>query len=182
MKEAQVVDRILSVCAIVTAVAAVAVSVYEAHIDRQHARISVCPYVSQNNSMPDIHGPFHRRVQNAGIGPALVRGFEVRVDGRPMQTWPQAIRALTAQPPPPGQTYGSVGDGTVLVPGQTAEILTIPGGPAAVAFYVQTMKGRLSTRVCYCSLYGECWLSDSEAGSPQPVDACRVDPKTQFQQ
>ncbi|HEX8431606.1 MAG TPA: hypothetical protein VF625_09970, partial [Longimicrobium sp.] len=82
MQRSEVVDRILSVCAIVAAVAAVAVAVYEARIDRAHQRVSVWPYLQQSNSLTE-GSPYRRVVSNAGIGPARIRSFQVRVDGKP---------------------------------------------------------------------------------------------------
>ena len=95
MKQSDVVDRVLSVSAIVAAIAAVAVAVYEARLEREHQRVSVWPYVSQFNSW--VGGRYTRNVSNVGLGPALVRSFEVRVDGRPRQRWRDVIRALTGR-------------------------------------------------------------------------------------
>src|ERR1044072_5057023 len=86
-------DRIVSVCAIIAALAAVLVAAYEARINREYQRISVWPRVQQSDSyIPDQ--PYTRNVSNVGMGPAMVRSVEVRVDGNICRTWPKVIEAL----------------------------------------------------------------------------------------
>jgi hypothetical protein len=36
--------------------------------------------------------------------------------------------------------------------------------------------------VCFCSLYRECWIADSDARTPQPVPACTADSTREFRQ
>lgn len=178
MRQSDVVDRILSLCAIVAAVAAVAVSVYEARIDRAHQRVSVWPYVSQYNS--NEGGSYLRVVSNVGLGPALVRSFQVRVDGRTVRSWSEAITALTGEPrgPRAAYTYGSLGRGHVLLPGAPYTLLRMPLQPTGQRFHQGV--DRMSTRVCYCSLYEECWTSDSRADEPERVRACPTDRAAEF--
>lgn len=33
--------------------------------------------------------------------------------------------------------------------------------------------GRITTRVCYCSVFDECWIAGGKAFPPAPVDRCR---------
>lgn len=98
MNAADRVDRILSLSAIVTAVVAVAVSLYEARIDRAHQKVSVWPYVEQGNSLT-FGQPYRRMVRNAGIGPARIRSFQVRAAGRPVRTWSEAAAAVACGAP-----------------------------------------------------------------------------------
>ena len=55
----------------------------------------------------DSGGAYSYEVRNAGVGPALVRYFRVRVDGVPRHNWGEVIRS-TISPPvavPPGTHY-----------------------------------------------------------------------------
>lgn len=51
--------------------------------------------------------------------------------------------------------------GSVLLPDKTLTVLKILPGDAALQFWEQAQTERLSIRICYCSLYGDCWLNDS---------------------
>jgi hypothetical protein len=76
-------DRIMSVSAIVAAIAAVLIAAYEARINREYQRISVWPRIQQSNSF--VPGePYRRIVSNVGVGPALIRSVQVNVDAAPL--------------------------------------------------------------------------------------------------
>jgi hypothetical protein len=175
-------DRLLSVCAVIVAVSSVAVAVYQTRIMREQQKASAWPHVAQWNSLPR-GGSYTRTVENSGIGPALVGAFQVRVDGIPRHDWGSVVRALTGTTGDGGLVYSSLGQGTVLLPGTSRAVLTLPPGPLATGFWQQAQT-RLDTRVCYCSVYGDCWIAvDSvKARAPRPVRACVADSSADFRQ
>ena len=162
-------ERLLSIAVGLAAIAAVLVSLYQTSLAREQLRASAWPYVTQANAFTPGN-PYVRVVSNDGIGPARIRSFRVLVDGTPVPTWNAAVRMLTGEGEP-GLVYSSFGRGTVLTPGTKATILTLPPGPRAQKFW-QGAQSRLPTVACYCSVYDECWSSDSEAPEPEPVRAC----------
>jgi hypothetical protein len=82
----------------------------------------------------------------------------------------------------PDLVYFSLHGGSVLLPDKTVTVVKIPAGDAAAQFWEQAQTARLSIRVCYCSLYGECWLSDSHAEEPSSVGACPAEADKEFGQ
>jgi len=78
--------------------------------------------------------------------------------------------------------YSSLHRGSVILPGAEVTVLTIPAGDVAAAFWRQAQDGRVATRVCYCSLYDDCWIADSEADEPAPVRRCPADAASEFRQ
>jgi len=178
MKSSDVVDRILSVSAIISAIAAVAIAAYEARIDRDYQRISVWPYVSQFNTHPPGEN-YTRNVKNSGIGPARVRSYQVRVDDKLVRTRDELFQRTIGEAKPRSfLTYSSFGNGDILLPGETVTLLTLRGGAEADSFHAAI--GRVSTRVCYCSLYDECWIDDSTKREPTPVRQCLLEPDLDF--
>jgi hypothetical protein len=172
-------DRAVSASAGLVALCALAVSVYQAMISRQQQRMSVWPYVMQYNSGRD--GGYFREVQNAGVGPALIGWSEVIVDGRPRRTWGDVLRALTRTNDSTFQlVYSALPPGSVLLPGTTQDLIELAPGPFAQAIHASIDSGRLVTRVCFCSLYEECWIATSGARKPTPVRACVVDTTRAF--
>ena len=173
-------DRILSISAIVAAIAAVLVAAYEARITREYQRISVWPRIQQSNSF--VPGDAYvRTVSNAGVGPALIRSVEVSVDGKPCRTWGEVVKALIGRPAP-GHVYSSLHAGAVVLQDKPVTVFRIPPGDDAKQFWEETQGERLSIRICYSSLYNECWLADSLKEQPVKVDPCRSDPAREFQQ
>jgi hypothetical protein len=172
-------DRILSVSAAIAAVTAVAISLYQAALARQQLRASAWPYVAITNSY--VPGqPYTRTVTNQGVGPARVRSVHMLADGQPVFTWNDVVRKLTGEGEP-GLIYSSLGRGNVLAPGVTRNVLTLPAGPRAEAFW-QAAQTRLVTVVCFCSIYDECWNADTRRDEPAPVPACPVDTTTTFRE
>jgi hypothetical protein len=177
LSRADRVDRVLSLAAGVAAVTAVAVSLYQAALAREQLRASAWPYLAQANSFT-AGRPYLRVVSNEGVGPARVRSFSVLVDGRPVPTWDAAVRALTGQSEP-ALVYSSFGRGSVLPPGATRTLLTLPRGERAATFWREAQT-RLETVACYCSVYDECWRAASRAEEPRPVPACPADSAAAF--
>ena len=162
-------DRWLSIFAAIGAICAVAISLYQAQLAREQQRASAWPYIAQSNSY--VPGkPYTRQVENVGVGPARVRSFEVRVDGKPVRNWYAAVTALTGREEP-GLVYSSFGRGSVLPPGARTVLLELRDEPVAGAFS-SAAQSRLETIVCYCSIYDECWLDGPADGEPVSVPAC----------
>jgi hypothetical protein len=172
-------DRVLSASAVVAALAAVAISAYQAHLAREQQRASAWPYVAEWNSHT-AGNPYRRTAGNSGVGPALVRSVQVLADGEPQRTWGDVVGALTGVADLT-VVYSSFGRGAVLPAGASRVVLTVPAGPVAERFFA-AVQTRLVTRVCYCSIYGECWVADSRDEEPLAVGTCAVEPDAEFQQ
>lgn len=178
-KRRSIVDRIVSGSAMFVALSSLAIALYEVRMMREHDRISVWPYVSAFNS--DSGGIYTFNTRNAGIGPALVRSFEVLIDDKPRKSWGEVLGALAVDLRGTPSTYTSFGPGTVLLPGATSALLSIGPGEAGRAFH-RAVQDRMRVRICYCSLYEQCWqLDEKKAPEPQPVRRCE-DPATPFAQ
>jgi hypothetical protein len=173
-------DRIMSVSAIVAAIAAVLVAAYEARINREYQRISVWPRLQQSNSLT-AGEPYLRTVTNVGVGPALIRSVEVSVDGVLCRTWREVGQALIGKPMP-GSVSTTFRAGAVLLPDKPITVLKLPPGEEARKFWEEAQGRRLSIRICYSSLFDEFWLSDSFEDHPKAVTECRSDPAKEFQQ
>jgi hypothetical protein len=170
----------MSVCAIIAAIAAVLVAAYETRINRQYQRISVWPRIQQSNSLT-AGEPYLRTVHNVGVGPALIRSVEISVDGVLCRNWGEVIKAMIGKPVP-GIVYTTFHAGAVVLPDKPVTVLQLPPGEDARKFWEEAQGRRLSIRICYSSLFDECWLSDSFEDHPQPIAQCHSDPAREFQQ
>ncbi len=172
MRPGELAGRIVGASAGLIALAALATAVYTAWITRQQQKMAVWPYIMQANS--DSGGAYNRLVRNAGVGPALVRSFELRIDGTPARDWDDVFRRVGWRPPPRGSLSSGLGPGSVLMPGQTISLLTISDSADWHRFR-RAVVPRLHTIACYCSLYGECWRDDSEEAEPRRAACPRAD-------
>lgn len=161
------VDRLTSVAAIVTAVAAVAIAVYEARITREQQKKSVWPYVMQYNSYAG--SDYVRYVENVGLGPAIVSSFEIDVGDSVYASWRPLVEGFT-NTDTTYFVYSDFGDGSVLKSGERLDLLRIPDSASAAKF--DAHRSSLQTTVCYCSLYEECWIDRSGEPRPRAVESC----------
>ena len=163
-------DRVLSASAGLVALSALAVSVYQAYMGRQQQKMSVWPYLAAYNVGPFDGNDYEFRVSNQGVGPMLVQQVALLVDSQPVRSWQRARRTLgIPDDSVEKELYGSFNGASVLLAGQERSLVTI-GGPGAMAFW-RAAQNRVQLRVCYCSLYGDCWRS-GESPRPTPVAGC----------
>lgn len=177
MKPGELAGRIVGASAGLIAVAALATAVYTAWITRQQQKMSVWPYLMQDNSRAG--GQYHRFVSNTGLGPALLESFQVRVDGRLVRTWPEVVARL-GLPPLRHTMHSDLGYGVVILPGQAVDAFVVSDSAEALLFFAQ--RARLRTTVCYCSLYRDCWRYDSTDPPPRPAPCSRDTANDFFQQ
>jgi hypothetical protein len=160
-------DMVVAGCAILISLFALVVSVMEVRIMREQQRMAVWPRLVASVSS---EAGFTVKVRNHGIGPALIESVVVTVDGRPQRRWGPAVRALVGLPEggfdyARSYTHSTV-NGQVLLPGASIDALTI--APGAGADSAAAHGARLGVRVCYCSVYGECWrVTDEHVGGSE---------------
>jgi hypothetical protein len=167
-------DMIVAMSAIIISVCALFTSVYEAHLERQQANAEVWPYVQvfQSNQ-----SGFEIIVHNSGIGPALIRDYRVQYRGKTIHGWSELIPS--APEPDNFQTINSYLYGRAVSPETRISVLTMPPGKNAAFFHA---GGEFDIKVCYCSVFDQCWIAAKNSPEPQPVKECLVDENTLFKQ
>lgn len=174
-------EMLVGFSAIIVSLVAVGVSLYSASIDREFARASVWPrviiYRSFNYSNDMQEGYFKYGVSNHGTGPALIKYAKVSYLDKPSQTWNRLIIDNNIHPKPSiTQSHIST---AVLPSNYTIEPL--------IASDIQQVKklfehdGNIAIELCYCSIYGECWLTDRH-NVPEPIEVCEIDDAQAFRQ
>jgi hypothetical protein len=115
------------------------------------------------------------RVTNGGVGPAEIRTAELLLDGRALSGSRQLLRECCGIDS--SEYYWLPLMGRMLRPGQTAEYLHLNTRPQTAAgmpkLAAAVNQKRIVTRLCYCSVFDECWVRTSAEGSrPEPVKEC----------
>ena len=170
-----ITNRIVSGSATIIAVIALATGLYQARLSRDQAKASVWPYLVQGNSGND---GYSRIVQNVGLGPAMIRGFEVTVDGKPTRTWAEVSAKLGIRPSWRGKRSTTFRAGLVVPTGALIELLNLPD--TADQRMIRGAMDHLQTWVCFCSLYGDCWENRSNDFESRRVKSCVDDPTRRF--
>jgi len=165
----------LAISAFVGALA-LAVSTYNVYLQRAQIRAQVWAHLEWTYT--DVKG-FAWQLTNSGVGPAIVKGARVTVDGAPVTTWHEALVALAKTEPALGplareeaKDAGDVHMGMahhVLGAGVQTEPLRISGELAPdLRDAMRRAFSRVRTQICYCSTLGECWMFPEET----PVASC----------
>ena len=170
-------NAIVSGSATLIAIVALVVGMYQAKLSRDQANASVWPYLLQGNS--DNNG-YSRVIQNVGIGPARVRAFEIRVDGKIVHTWREVADSLHVALSWRGHRTTTMRAGVVIPPATLTEVLELPDTNDAKLFRVALASHKIQTWICYCSIYDRCWAGGGTDDEPKDVKSCREDPARAF--
>lgn len=166
-------DRMLPIAAMIVALSSLGIAVYEARATREFHKASVWPYLSAYHSYAG--DSYTYSVANAGVGPALVRSLEIFIDGKAQPNWGSVARTLLGSDARlAGSVYSSFGHGSVLLSNGKTVLLQLPPGEETARF-ASAIEPRLNVRLCYCSLFEDCWVLDErQSDEPHPVapDRC----------
>jgi hypothetical protein len=168
---------IVSGGATLIAIVALVVGIYQAKLSRDQANASVWPYLLQGNAN---NNGYSRIIQNLGIGPALVGGFEVRVDGHVVHTWLEAAESLHVSLSWRGHRATTMRAGIVIPPNAVVDLLDLPDSNDAKIFRAAIAQKSLQTWMCYCSIYDKCWAGSDADTKPAPQKSCSPDPVRAF--
>lgn len=175
------------------------VSIILAHQSNQSmerlVRASSWPFIQigSGNSSDDGEAQLAFGITNVGTGPARVHTFEMQVDGQPLPPGSHLLtRVLTAccesefdaaiarangsPVGAMGQEMSSPVSARFLAPnGETYAMLwprTDQNRELWTALDRARQSGRITSTVCYCSVFDECWVARTNSFPPEEVKAC----------
>jgi hypothetical protein len=183
-------DFLIAIAAVLISAFTAGILIYQTRVIGDQFAATIWPYLSVGATY-DRNGETIE-VTNDGVGPALVRSAQLRVDGTALRAWndyvevlmrdatlrPIFLRTRAAVMSGAGKnatlTMSSIGPSSTLRPGESDVLLKIrlAGDVPTPAF----TKHAVTINLCYCSLNGSCWALHSTPGSisaePQLVSGC----------
>lgn len=117
-------------------------------------------------------------VANSGVGPARIESLEIFHAGQPVTQPDQLVRLLKAAGDAAtiiGNVDGESVTGTLVGAGATKTAFKFSAGDGALWSRPMLALGtKLETRICYCSVFDDCYVSDSRVrrGRATRADAC----------
>ncbi|HJV91269.1 MAG TPA: hypothetical protein VJ623_13255 [Holophagaceae bacterium] len=142
-----------------------AVYAYQAKVMKEQQHVSVWPYLEwATGNVKD----FHITVKNKGVGPALIQKVEMTLDGKPVHTATELVSAVRG---PDWSLQGLINsslEGRVMSPGEEVSPITITDVTEGRAFEGQLRKHAFQLRITYCSIYGDCWITEGQRVKRQP--------------
>jgi hypothetical protein len=167
-------QTVLSVVSIFIAIVALYAALTESAAVRQQTAASVWPIVQLHIEDYDdgTQAGFSIALTNAGVGPARLRAFRLRIRGKPARSWAEAL-ALVDSELAPGVSRSFVRN-RVLRPDETVTLIATEVADLARRLQAAAADAESSVSFCYCSIFDDCWVSGSGVTiqTPRAVAAC----------
>ena len=150
---------------------ALSASLYNVYLQRQQVRAAVWPSLEWLPLQSEKGLRFG--VGNRGSGPAIIKSFSVRVDGKKMHSWPDTFYTLVhydSDLEDMSDLLHTVSPGGEL----TAVVVT----DHFVGLHTAKERRRLEFDVCYCSTLDDCWrlhVASAHIATTTPIAECPVD-------
>lgn len=182
-------DFFVAIAAMLISALTAGTMIYQTRVIGDQFAATIWPYLSVGTTY-DRTGEIIQ-VTNDGMGPALVRSAQLRVDGKAVRAWNDYLQVLVSDPrfrsflvrtraavlaggAHATISMSSIGPSSTVRPGDSQTLLKIVL-PVNVPIQM-TAKHALEIDLCYCSLNGNCWTLRSQPGQitpdPQPVPHC----------
>lgn len=147
-------NTITAVCATAIAVLSLRVSVLEARAVREHNRQSVRPML-QLSHYRERGGIAGIRIVNCGLGPAVITGSVLKLDGRLLGSWDEATVNSFREDLEPRPSATTFLDGFALPAGYNEYLLFLDGFDSVThSEFWELIRQRLDLEIQYESLYG----------------------------
>lgn len=154
------IEKVASISAIIVAVIALVVAIYETRMTRTYHEKSVWPhltyYYSSVSKIKDNRiAPFAVFIKNDGVGPALVKSIQFFYMGREYESFSKVFKDIV----PDDKSEKLYTDKEVLKvirSSDDAHIFSSFSDNESLK-KIWAAQNNLELKVCYCSLYNECW-------------------------
>lgn len=160
-------EAIAGLSSAVIALCALGLTVWQAHIARRHNMLSVAPHLTVWRHSDRTNNVFSVDLLNNGIGPALIRSFQVQVDGHVIggegyEPIEKALKVIFPQ-----YQYSSyqsfVSSGYAMSPKEVRSLVTIQfsGDRLPQPEEIEHATKRIRILIEYSSMYGEPFVFDT---------------------
>ncbi|WP_288425045.1 hypothetical protein [uncultured Spirosoma sp.] len=155
------IELLLGISATFLSLAALVVSIVQTSIAREQQHASVWPYLQVLTS--NLEDELHYGLENKGVGPAIIRDFEITYRGKTYKNVRQVFYSVIGRTTSGGKGFGTVSKGMVFKSGDDMDMLFVTKNDTIVS-QVNAMLGDSSfhIRIRYADVYGNCWLLDRE--------------------
>jgi hypothetical protein len=162
-------DLLIALTALLISTLTAAAAIYQGRIIANQLSVTVWPYISYKSTVSDTGVQLD--VENVGLGPAIVRGAALFIDGKGQPSLSAALRQLGYENKH-GNTVAlsSLGGGSVIRAGEAVTLARVRS--ALFASQAAAMQQRVRIETCYCSILNQCWLAKSGADAPTDVANC----------
>ena len=172
-------ETVGSIVAMLIGAVALFVAWDQAQVMRKQQHASVWPILTIDRSfnMKDDIVSFEFWVENAGVGPAVLKSARLRAGNEELSAWNVLRDRLPDSLSEIERTHSASIGGRALAPG----VNFAPYGlywrdikdPRAALRLLNATYADVSVDICYCSVFDRCWIGSSLVDAePQKVKTC----------
>lgn len=186
----------LAVCALITSITSIWLSLSQGDDMQKLVQAQSWPFLGFSTGNTDFNATTGKwddvidfEIENLGVGPAKIKSMEVWYKDKPMANIMEllqscchlAIDSNTRMPLEPLRVTSSTVPGRVLRAGQKIVALNwLKAADNTVVWNaLNTERFNLKVRMCYCSVFDECWMVDAGSTDAKAVKECPV-PKVNY--
>ncbi|HEY0628734.1 MAG TPA: hypothetical protein VGD23_05340 [Sphingomicrobium sp.] len=166
----------ITIPAFVISIALAYATFVQADATRKIQQTETWPYISYGTSNINDAGvdEISFMLGNDGLGPARLKQLEFRYDGQPMDSPRQFLQRCCGDLPQKPTRFMSSKFEVVLRPGESTEFIRLVKRPDNLAIWerLNSERWKVAIRACYCSIFNDCWVLDSDKPDPEPVAQC----------
>ena len=153
----QSIDKgvLIGVVAIIINLITVSVYMYQARIMQEQQHASAWPYLEWLPSFNEEQ--YYIEIANNGIGPAIIKHVDIRLDGKPFSDINALFVHLLGTDYFPHLT--STIQNRVLPAGKSLRLFQVEDAKWANQVFGEMRKHTFSMSICYESIYGDVWTS-----------------------
>lgn len=169
----------VTVPAFVISIALAYATFVQADATRKIQQSETWPYLSYgtSNISPRREDLISFNLGNDGVGPARLKAVEFIYKGQPMTSPRSFLRHCCGDDPKDPTNFMSSPVNGVIRPGEAVHFIALPKRTDNIAVYsrLEVERWKVAVRVCYCSIFDDCWVMDNRKQDPEPVKACPAD-------
>jgi hypothetical protein len=168
-------QTLLSLVGVFVGAVALYAALSESRAVRQQTAASVWPYLQLNLSdheSPDA-AHFELLFSNVGVGPARMQGMLLEVDGAPVKSWSSLVDGFVETKGEEVSTTPDYGrsfiTNRVIAPGESVSVFNTHDRALVRALRRGVYSARAAISYCYCSIFDDCWLQQSQSPTTRPI-------------
>ena len=150
-------ELIVASSAIFVSLATLFVYVYQAKIMQSQLHASVWPYLEWGTTN---YQKFEIIVQNKGIGPALVKNVQMKIDGKKISGYAELLDSLFGKKRQKYFFITSYLNRRVLAAGEIVKPIQVEDSLFATKIDSALRIHNFELEICYCSIYNDCWKTN----------------------
>lgn len=179
-------EMLIAICAVISSIAAVFIAWDQARVMRSQEKADVWPIVQLQHNTSSVEGSaiYEFDVQNAGVGPALIEDYLIRIPGgATTRSFEDMVHyfitdSLEEAYGLPAYSNQSL-SGRVIRQGDHLRVIGAawPAQDGLEADFFGAVSSILSGErapaevfVCYCSILDDCWVATTHQSHLRPVE------------